>query len=50
MGLFAFLVLPFDFGMTNIFLLWALRFVKVSIISIAIGFWETYVTKLRIFR
>jgi formate hydrogenlyase subunit 4 len=50
MGLFAFLILPFDFGITNVFIVGILRFIKITIISIGIGFWETYVTKLRIFK
>lgn len=50
MSLFIFLVIPFDFGITNIAILWILRFIKVAIMCIVLGFWETYVTKLRIFR
>lgn len=50
MSLFVFLVLPFNFGATNVGLLWMLRFIKVASMCVVLGFWETYVTKLRIFR
>lgn len=50
MSLFVFLVLPFNFGATSIGILWILRFVKVAIMCVILWFWETYVTKLRIFR
>lgn len=50
MSLFAFLVLPFNFGATTIAVLWVLRFIKITIMCIFLGFCETYVSKLRIFR
>lgn len=50
MSLLAFLVLPFDFGVTNVVVLFIFRFLKVACISILLWLWETYVTKLRVFR
>ncbi len=50
MSLFVFLLIPFNFGATHVILIWIFWCIKVAIMSISIGVWETYVTKLRIFK
>jgi len=49
-SLFVFIVIPFNFGISNVIILFGIRLLKIIFMSMLLWFWETYVTKLRIFR
>jgi formate hydrogenlyase subunit 4 len=50
MSLFAYIILPFDFGSSELIVLFLLRCAKIIWMCIFLWVWETYVTKLRIFK